>query len=707
MTLNNDADLRKAWEHATDQVTLFTKHTITVPYKQEERVYETHTLPLWEWALDLLDNPVLAPHFVWDAQRVYKHNGAEFERFYNEPWTGDRWWDVQSRLPPGLKAAPFCFILYADKTRLSSHGTVKAYPVIVRCANLLVGIWNGEGIGGGCVVGWLPIIPKDADEGGKPGFVNLKHVIWHESFLKLLELVVQYLKTGYSHQCFDKIIRWLFPILLILSADYEEQCMMSLIRGQNCKCPCPVCLVPLEELHDLSKTFAFRSMQDTIDALNVYKTSKGRGEALLKALGLRAIANIFWLIAHSDPHEAISFDHLHALHIGMWKHLLEELKKILKALGRSAEAKLENHSVINITFSDGNKMQDLSKQTLYSALNVLTHRASPEGYQLLRVIGSYLQLDSYIGLNVHTTSTLAALDAEPLVFNAALKDYVERASMSPIEDQKLDWDFPKTHLWKHVTQDIRMKGAARNYSTHPNEKLHGPLKEAYECQSNGKDVADQILRIDQRKYAVKLLRVRVDTLDEQRSLPDDEAKAGEARPDLFEGHIKLGSPQQPISVQDIENSHSQKDCVFQGFRCKFSDFINTSLPGYGYHLERWVTIPANFQIQEHQYLKLTQDVSVFALLVFMFKCQLPDVGSFEFTLVQPFTAGIVGAPRRIDRDFRLTRIKAVPRASSIFVPLCSFIHSALLYPDPAHQDEFIVVDHIDSDMFMRMKMWAR
>jgi hypothetical protein len=58
-------------------------------------VYETHALPLWEWALDLLDTPALAPHFVWDAQRIYKHNGTEFEHFYNEPWTGDQWWDVQ------------------------------------------------------------------------------------------------------------------------------------------------------------------------------------------------------------------------------------------------------------------------------------------------------------------------------------------------------------------------------------------------------------------------------------------------------------------------------------------------------------------------------------------------------------------------------------------------------------------------------------
>lgn len=64
-------------------------------YKREPRTYEVHLRPIWSWVVDLLNNPVLAPYFVWDAEHVYKHNGSEFERFYDEPWTGDRWWDVQ------------------------------------------------------------------------------------------------------------------------------------------------------------------------------------------------------------------------------------------------------------------------------------------------------------------------------------------------------------------------------------------------------------------------------------------------------------------------------------------------------------------------------------------------------------------------------------------------------------------------------------
>ncbi|KAG2079469.1 hypothetical protein BD769DRAFT_1365199, partial [Suillus cothurnatus] len=83
--------------------------------------------------------------------------------------------------------------------------------------------------GGGRIVEWLFIVSEDADEEGKPGFVNFKRVVWHESFLKLLELVVQYSRTSYAHQFFDKIICWLFPILLMFSADYEEQYVFSVL----------------------------------------------------------------------------------------------------------------------------------------------------------------------------------------------------------------------------------------------------------------------------------------------------------------------------------------------------------------------------------------------------------------------------------------------------------------------------------------------
>ncbi|KAG2062537.1 hypothetical protein BDR04DRAFT_1123877, partial [Suillus decipiens] len=262
ITLKNEADLSKAWDNAAVELMPFSKHEVSVTYKKNEQVYKVHARPIWDWALDLLDNALLVPHFVWDACHVFKHNGTRFERFIDEPWTADRWWDIQSSLPDVDGAVPFCFILYADKTKLLSHGTVKGYPVVT--------------FGGGRIVGWLPIVPEDAGEEGKLGYTTLKHIVWHESFFKLLEHAAQYSKTGYSHKCHNDVLQWLFPIILILSADYEEQCMMLLICGHGGKCPCLVCLVPLEELHDLSKTYPLRSMEEVKEALHIYGRSKAQ-----------------------------------------------------------------------------------------------------------------------------------------------------------------------------------------------------------------------------------------------------------------------------------------------------------------------------------------------------------------------------------------------------------------------------------------------
>ena len=63
---------------------------------------------------------------------------------------------LQSAIPADGKT--LAFILYADKSKLSSFGGQKGWPVVARIANLPTRIQNGEGIGGGCVVGWLPIV---------------------------------------------------------------------------------------------------------------------------------------------------------------------------------------------------------------------------------------------------------------------------------------------------------------------------------------------------------------------------------------------------------------------------------------------------------------------------------------------------------------------------------------------------------------------
>ncbi|KAG2741161.1 hypothetical protein P692DRAFT_201727134 [Suillus brevipes Sb2] len=753
-TFRSHAEVSKAWDRAATQMTPFQKDVISVPYKKEELEFDVHTRPLWDWAMDLLEDPLLAPHFVWDAQRLYKHDGTDFRRFIHEPWTADRWWRIQSSLPDN--GVPFALILYADKTHLTSSGHVKAYPVIARCANLPVHIRNGDGIGGGRVVGWLPIVPTDSNEDGKLSYTNLKRVVWHKAFVKLLESIILYSKTGFAHKCFDGIMRWLYPLILLLSADYEEQCVMALVRGLNSNCPCPICLVPSTKLYDLSTTYPTRTVEDAKAFLELYLRDRVAGEAILKEHGLRPIVNAFWEVENSNPHETLSFDPLHVNDLGNWgNHLFEELKICAKALGREAEATIDeqfnvfprwrdlNHfkSVMKISFSDGNKLRDIAKQMLYAAQSVLMRNEDPVGYALLQCIASYLQLTMYIVLDVHTEATLAAGEAELVVFETRLHAYIDIQG----ENLTKNWNFPKVHALTHAFSDIRAKGASRNFSTRPNEKQHGPLKRAYLRQTNRKDVANQVLKLDHISLVSELVRSRILHFDEDRQkhiMSQRELENEDMLDDQpFSGHLYLGAPQVPVSLATVEEGNASNR-AFQDFRKKFAKFLNNFVVANNIPLAdgvTWLRPAANDKLQEHRYLKVNyestvnwklatdylrcnpsfhgcerrdcalirtldkdgNDKNIFVRILFMFKFVVGN-HTFELALVLPMDAP-TGSRRSVDRDLRLTRLRARPPALSEFISLQSIIRGALLVPDPAHNGDFFLVDLVDTDMFLRAK----
>ena len=153
----------------------------TAPFKDEIIEYPMWCRSIWDWARELIMEPRLAPHFRWHSERHFRYDeeDGKFKRIITEPYTADAWWtiqviwiispitsvntlqtDYQLRLQDSLPedGVPFCIVLYADKTKLSSLGTQQGYPVYARCGNLPSKIRNGGGISGARCVGWLPIV---------------------------------------------------------------------------------------------------------------------------------------------------------------------------------------------------------------------------------------------------------------------------------------------------------------------------------------------------------------------------------------------------------------------------------------------------------------------------------------------------------------------------------------------------------------------
>lgn len=68
---------------------------ISIPFADKSWDFDVYYRDLWEWATDLLRDPHLFPYFHFDAQRLSKFNGQSFERFVDEPFTAQDFWDAQ------------------------------------------------------------------------------------------------------------------------------------------------------------------------------------------------------------------------------------------------------------------------------------------------------------------------------------------------------------------------------------------------------------------------------------------------------------------------------------------------------------------------------------------------------------------------------------------------------------------------------------
>ncbi|KAK0483354.1 hypothetical protein IW261DRAFT_1549818 [Armillaria novae-zelandiae] len=665
-TINNESDFKEAWSKAENLLTKFTKETLALDFRGEALKYDVHFRPLWEWTLNLLSDEALSPLFVWDAVKIFQLDEKTNERMqiFNEPWTGDLLWEVQSSLPPGGK--PLAYILYADKTWLSSFGTAKGYPVMACIANLPDAIHNGKGWGGGTVVGWLPI--------GKPAWINFKRVVWHKSFRKIIQSVAEYSHTGYAFKLphSGKVIV-IYPFIFILSADYEEHCMMTLICGTNSASPCPVCLVPNGELQDLldeHPLWTTKEMQD------LYNLVEEEGEE-----------NVFWSIARSDPYKAVSWDRLHAYHLGVFKHLL---LRLLEHVGRisgpqkcAAKRNLKHFdNVTTFDFGDGVKFEHMSK-----------------------------------------------------AYSQATDDKQFKNPTS--------WKIPKVHTQQHFFNDIIAKGATKNYNTKVNESMHGPLKKAYQIQTNFKDVAEQILMTDHRYNIIMQIHQQIERQKKHQEEENDDLSEDKnhicqnQRIGTLDSKAMLHSlqatPKDPHTVGELENAFRSdlaygRFCIWLGrFMTAFIKRVDEDAVAQGGFIKYmpddiiqiYQTLTVTYQSLVN--LKESADLLHCSPSFYNHPCYdgviiNTDKGAYIGQLIQPFefhpfdltvTDGGEHWKFQRDKDLGFYCLRAHPQVFSQIVSIYSIIRGVLLVKDNSSDlsngQDYFVVDTIDTDMFFRMK----
>ncbi|KAK0478073.1 hypothetical protein EDD18DRAFT_1443623 [Armillaria luteobubalina] len=273
------------WEKGADLRTQFTKTTFSVPLGKQNYEFDVYHRDLWSWTLDILQDPVslltlsgMLNNFL-NTKAMAHLNGSILSL---------------GRVTSFGKCRQ-------DMTFFIRH--CSGYPVIVRLGNLPAHIRNGQGVG------------------GAGGYRMVTYSTFSYQDDNLTQIVFARSKIGAWVQSSDPDVApwYLFPTIMILSADYEEQCVMALTRGVQSKFPCNICLVPKGHLLEMEETYNLRTMpwaQDIFKQAKEISNATDRNE-FLKKFGLQFIELIFMPIISSLKKETlldIFFSRLMSVH---------------------------------------------------------------------------------------------------------------------------------------------------------------------------------------------------------------------------------------------------------------------------------------------------------------------------------------------------------------------------------------------------------
>ncbi|KAK0207409.1 hypothetical protein IW262DRAFT_1469507 [Armillaria fumosa] len=718
-SFRNHRELIDMWKKATHLHTSFESMTFTVPLKGEDYEFTVYHRGLWSWTLDILQDPLLAPYLNWDAQRLFKVDGSTSQRFYTEPHTGNIFWEIQTALPTDGK--PICYIIYADKTWLSSFGTVQGYPVIVRLGNLPSHIRNGQGVGGGHVIGWLPIVKEEAKHKNKSYYADFKRAVWHKAF----EFILSPIKDKSKFGAWVRVAGgtettpchlYLFPTIMILSANYEEQCMMALTQGCNTKFPC-------NEIKDRILKLGPSYSQEVDELLEAFPS---------------------------------------------WKDLYHF-----------------KQGFMNVTFTNGRKYEALSKQLIFIVHAIFMAANDHVGYILLRALRVYMELDVYASLTLHTSDSLRDGRARIPILASLIEEYEKavhdkdeatrqaaiNADKTPKEKKVKSWNFPKAHSHQHLFDNIEAKGVTLNYNTKPNESMHGSFKESYQRHTNFKNVDEQILRVDNWYNAMAYIRQQVNHHDDiEKESQDNQVADGETgaedKDELVLAsrsansdadytaaaslHGSRGKGGGKLSMAEVE-AKAVDNSDFREFRKHLSTHMKKHFESHPEELPSDNGIPAEFagfecqdQISSYGMVKVnyssvidwcfTTDIlrcspnfhnhprydfvllktnqgPMFAQLVLIFEFVVHGM-TYPLMLVRPFSEA-VGPITQKDRDLGFYQVRTEMKSNPLIVSIYSVIRGTLLIEDVTTSrtnnqggrpvKDYLVVDMIDADMFLRMQ----
>ncbi|KAJ7347985.1 hypothetical protein DFH08DRAFT_867079 [Mycena albidolilacea] len=596
------------------------------------------------------------------------------------------------------------------------------HPMVLRPVFLPGNIWSASGNGGGVLVGYMTHVPDPRDLSDRKTRDTFEFAKFKmEVYQRVLEVIFSSLKlrlwNGELLECWDKLVCVFHPRIHILSLDRKEAAYFNACRAALANYPCPKCLVQHCKLHKLTKTFKLRTTA-TMKAivLKAHRvTTKTVKEELLKNHRLHGIKHFLWGFCFSDPYAVYLYDTLHSDDLGKWgDHLWDFLLEVLEEFeGKGLFAKnmrkfarwpgLKHfNEVTTIRFTDGQSFYDILKSVLPCIVQLLPHNS-----ELVHCIWVCQQVWIMTGMHCMPSSRLEHLGL------FIIQEYEKCCSRMSKKYGK-DFDFFKQHATSHIIEDIHCKGTTNHGSTRPGEGFQQEAAKAYN-QTNFKNAASQLDRIDETQEAIARIRMVIDKYnkqheeDEQEEEPelDDAPKLSQ----INSASWRFGAPGRLFNSGTFKKYLDSIGHPVHEFHLLLCDFITKQFPddrvSYEQRIQDWRSlrdiIRCNPLFHGHtrfDSLLFNSDSPgmAFARIYVLLCCTLESKRQFDIALVREYRRSN-WKPRT-----KWAGCQVHEEVNSYSLMLMDYvIRGALLTPatDGGKENLHFLVDTVDPDMFLR------
>ncbi|KAG6848387.1 hypothetical protein H0H93_000646 [Arthromyces matolae] len=453
------------------------------------------TVELWfrdpvECVKELVANPAFQETMSYAPEKIFADAEGKM-RVINEMNTGDWWWEIQKRLPPGATVAPI--ILSSDKTHLSNfRGDQSAWPLYLTIGNIAKDVRREVSAHATILIGYLPI-PK-FDCFSKDARSLAKYRLFHMCMGLVLKSLVEAGKTGKQMVCADGFIRNIWPILASYVADYPEQCLVACCMENRCpKCPIdPNC----RGKHQIEPG---RTVQDTLFWLR--RKAEGENDTAFKVLGLRDVYPPFWsTLPHCDIFLSFTPDLLHQLHKGVFKdHVVkwcteiigkEEVDLRFRTMPDHPDLRHFKNGISHVSQWTGAEHKEMERVFLALVAKGVDER-------VVRAVRGIIDFAYFASLQSHTSDSLLGLRRSLDLFHENKQAFIDLHGRT--QDH---FNIPKLHSLEHYEDMIRLFGSADGYNTESPERLHIDFAKKGYRASNRKDYIIQMTRWLERQENV-------------------------------------------------------------------------------------------------------------------------------------------------------------------------------------------------------------